>query len=653
MRNNLLALVALLFAANVYSQPTITSFIPTSGPVGTIVSIKGTRFDPIASHNIVYFGAVKASVSSATDTSLTVSVPTGATYQSISVTANALTAYSNKPFDVTFNGAVGPFGSNFFLPKINIASRKHPYAVASGDFNGDGKVDFIIPIGGADTVSLYPNLSSPGTILLGQPVNVITKGNDNEECAVADVDGDGKLDFIVTNGTGSVTAPTGSYSFSIFRNTSSLGTYSFSRTDYPTSTACFFATISDLNGDGKPDVAVANAGLNTISVFINSSTSGNVSFNPKVDFTTNAQPYFVTARDLDGDQRPDLIVMTLPAAASTLSVLRNTTSNGNISFAPNVNVTTLSHPYFSIVEDLDGDDKSDIAATSSTVVAVLRNVSTPGNISFASAQNFAVGTQATCIGLADLNGDGKPDLAASNGGSNTVSGLRNTSTVGSISFDTHVDFVVANSPFSISCADLDGDNRPDIISANSGDTIISVLRNVVTLGNPPSITSFTPSSGVTGTQVKILGSNFTNVTSVKFGGIDAASFAVDSATGITALVGNGASGDVQVTTDFGSAALPGFTYNITTDLIDLGNRQYISTYPNPVRNRLNMDWIIPGTVALNIDIADLLGRRVLSLRNLRKPASIDLSRLPQSVYFVRIYSDSFKIDYTVKIIKQN
>lgn len=561
MRRPVLALVGLLLAMKLSSQPTIFSFSPTSGPVGTVVTIKGTQFDLLTSNNVVYFGAVKTSVSSATDTSLVVTVPIGATYQSISVTTNNLTAYSSQPFDVTFNGAVGPFSSNFFLPKIAIASRKYPYAVANGDFDGDGKADLLVPIGGADTVSLYPNVGSPGSILLGEAVNIITKGNDNEECVVGDLDGDGKLDFIVTNGAGSVTVPTGSYSFSVFRNTSSIGSISFARTDYPTSTACFFATINDLNGDGKPDIAVANRGYNTISVFINASTPGNISFNPKVDFLTNSQPYFITAGDLDGDQKPDLVVMTGAGSGSTMSVLRNTTANGNVSFAPNVNLTFVNSPYFSIIGDLDGDGKPDITATNANAVAVLRNISTQGNISFASVQNFATGILATCIGLTDLNGDGKADLAVSNGGSNTVSALRNTSTTGNISFDAHVDYAVGNSPFSIACADLDGDNRPDIVSANSNDSTISILRNVVSLGTPPSISSFTPTSGVAGTQVKILGSNFTNATSVKFGGVAAASFAVDSATGITAIVADGATGNVEVTTDFGTAALPGFTYN--------------------------------------------------------------------------------------------
>ena len=72
--------------------PTITSFTPTSGPIGTIVTITGTNFAPVAGSNIVYFGAVKATVTAVTSTSISVMVPVGATYQPITVTVNGLTS---------------------------------------------------------------------------------------------------------------------------------------------------------------------------------------------------------------------------------------------------------------------------------------------------------------------------------------------------------------------------------------------------------------------------------------------------------------------------------------------------------------------------------------------------------------------------------
>ena len=77
----------------------------------------------------------------------------------------------------------------------------------------------------------------------------------------------------------------------------------------------------------------------------------------------------------------------------------------------------------------------------------------------------------------------------------------------------------------------------------------------------PSIISFTPTSGSTGTTVTITGTNFTGATAVKFGGTDAQSYTVDSSTQITAVVGNGSSGNVTVTTPGGTAtSASAFTY---------------------------------------------------------------------------------------------
>ena len=83
----------------------------------------------------------------------------------------------------------------------------------------------------------------------------------------------------------------------------------------------------------------------------------------------------------------------------------------------------------------------------------------------------------------------------------------------------------------------------------------------------PTITTFSPTEGTTGTLVTINGANFTGTTAVSFGDTPAASFIVAGASTITAIVGNGASGNVKVTTAKGSAALPGFSFKILVPTI--------------------------------------------------------------------------------------
>ena len=108
--------------------------------------------------------------------------------------------------------------------------------------------------------------------------------------------------------------------------------------------------------------------------------------------------------------------------------------------------------------------------------------------------------------------------------------------------------------------DTDGDTFSDYDEIQAGsdpldpDSIPSVI---------PTITSFTPTSAGMGKTVVIIGTNFTG-TEVKFGGIGAASFTVDSPTQITAVVGAGATGKVTVTTAWGTATSTStFTYIAT------------------------------------------------------------------------------------------
>jgi gliding motility-associated-like protein len=88
----------------------------------------------------------------------------------------------------------------------------------------------------------------------------------------------------------------------------------------------------------------------------------------------------------------------------------------------------------------------------------------------------------------------------------------------------------------------------------------SVAVNATPIAVAPVITSFTPTSAVTGATVTLTGTDFTGATAVSFGGTAATSFNVVSATSITAVVAAGTSGDVSVTTPGGTAVLAGFTF---------------------------------------------------------------------------------------------
>ena len=72
---------------------------------------------------------------------------------------------------------------------------------------------------------------------------------------------------------------------------------------------------------------------------------------------------------------------------------------------------------------------------------------------------------------------------------------------------------------------------------------------------PPTIASVSPQNGTTNSTISITGTNFTGATAVTFGGVQATSFTVTNETTITAVVGNGASGDIVVYTGHGQAGI--------------------------------------------------------------------------------------------------
>ncbi len=87
----------------------------------------------------------------------------------------------------------------------------------------------------------------------------------------------------------------------------------------------------------------------------------------------------------------------------------------------------------------------------------------------------------------------------------------------------------------------------------------------------PTITSFTPIAGGPGTIVTITGTNFAGASNVQFGGVEASSFTIVSPTGITAIVGAGASGDVRITNDGWSNTLSGFIFDPSVQLTANGS----------------------------------------------------------------------------------
>jgi hypothetical protein len=221
----------------------------------------------------------------------------------------------------------------------------------------------------------------------------------------------------------------------------------------------------DFNGDGIPDLAVANRDSDTVTIFLGNS---NGTFRPGASFATGQDPIALATGDFNGDGKLDLVVAD--RASYTISILLG---NGDGTFGAHVDLPAGVEPLSVAVGDFNSDGALDVVSANSadgTISIFLGN----GDGTFQSQVQYMVSSSPFAVAVADFNGDGNPDLAVTDAGADTVSILLGN---GDGTFQSPVSYVTGDTPLGVLAADFNGDGRPDLAVVNSQGNTVSVLLN--------------------------------------------------------------------------------------------------------------------------------------------------------------------------------
>src|SRR5208337_2989314 len=293
-------------------------------------------------------------------------------------------------------------GDGTFQPQQTYSVGMFPFGIAVADFNGDGFPDIATANAQSNTVSVLLG-KGDGTF---QPQQTYAVGVVPRGIAVADFNGDGIPDLVVVN----------EFDFTVgVLLGNGDGTFQPQQT-YPTGNQqqAYFIVVADFNGDGIPDLAVADPLFphTTVSVLLG---NGDGSFGPPQNYAAGSQPLQIVTGDFNGDGIPDLAVSNTPDQVSVLL------GNGDGSFQPPTQYSAGFDTNGLAVTDFNGDGILDLVVANEDAPGTVRVLLGNGDGTFQPQLTYPAGFGPGGVAVADFNGDGVPDVAAVSNNRDTVS----------------------------------------------------------------------------------------------------------------------------------------------------------------------------------------------------------------------------------------
>ena len=362
-------------------------------------------------------------------------------------------------------------GDGTFGPAHAYAAGTQPSQITIQDLDADGKPDLLVSNTDFGGVAFLKGL---GGGAFGSPTIYGADTVNANSTVIADFNGDGILDFAVSNSRDGVQDGL----VQIFLGQSSggvpTGTFSLmSSTAAPSN--CRGMAASDLNGDGRPDVIIAGYGTSVVDILFGDcyvpppppvpACNLPLLLAPPIVQAMPAKPNRLTLVELNGDGNRDLVATTPDssngAPATTISVMLGI---GGGAFAAPVNYAVGSRPMEAVAGDFDRDGKIDLAVADqgSNNVAILRG---NGDGTFGTPTFFPCGSdvQPSALVAGDFNLDGNLDLAVANAFSPHLAVLMGR---GDGTFAAPVFYALGgsyNPSESISAADLDQNGTLDLV----------------------------------------------------------------------------------------------------------------------------------------------------------------------------------------------